>query len=301
MVKSFTNATINANNKMYNLVMQNMFRIGNKRLAYIPLDLLYIDNRYQRFDTSSDAKINNLVAHWDANRMDPIRVSAHPDEGRFAVLDGLHRTVAAGKRGVDGIEAEILFFDGDANQRLLSEATIFATQNDDVETLTPAQKHNANVVRGIKENVELERVINKYNIPLKDNKGQGRSAIGTLSGFKEALRITATYGEGMIDDIMNVICSSRWNDEPNGFSNVTLSAIKNVLAAHQDIKEQIIAASISYFRTITPNTLLAYGKANYAVRSDRSAMTLAYDDFVSKTLGVSLGYGVENNKMVRVA
>lgn len=301
MVKSFTNATINANNKMYNLVMQNMFRIGNKRLAYIPLDLLYIDNRYQRFDTSSDAKINNLVAHWDANRMDPIRVSAHPDEGRFAVLDGLHRTVAAGKRGVDGIEAEILFFDGDANQRLLSEATIFATQNDDVETLTPAQKHNANVVRGIKENVELERVINKYSIPQKNNKGQGRSAIGTLSGFKEALRITATYGEGMIDDIMNVICSSRWNDEPNGFSNVTLSAIKNVLAAHQDIKEQIIAASISYFRTITPNTLLAYGKANYAVRSDRSAMTLAYDDFVSKTLGVSLGYGVENNKMVRVA
>lgn len=301
MVKNFTNATVNANNALYNLVMQNTMRVGNKRFAYIPLDLLYVDMRYQRLDTSSKAKVNNLAAHWDSNRMDPIRVSAHPDEGRFAVLDGLHRTLAAKINGVSGLEAEILSFETNDDQRLLSEATIFATQNDEVETLTPAQKHNANVVRGVKENVALNNVIRKYSIPLKDNKGQGKSAIGTLSGFKEALRITATYGEEMIDDIMNVICSSRWNDEPNGFSNVTLSAIKNVLAAHQDIKEQIIAASISYFRTITPNTLLAYGKVNYAVRSDRSAMTLAYDDFVSKTLGVSLSYGVENNKMVRVA
>ena len=299
MVKNFTSAKKNDNKELFNLVNSNMIPVGNKKFANIPLSLLYIDAAYQREATASMAKINSLAAHWDDKKMDPIKVSARPDEGVFAVLDGFHRAAAAHINGKQYIEAEVLTFD-DVDTRLVSEATIFATQKDDVETLTPAQKHNANVVRGIKANVILNKAIQKYHVQLKSNT-HGKGKTGTLSGFAEALRMADVYGYQMVDDVFNIICSSRWDSEPNGFGNVTLAALKNVLSVHADLREQIIPATINYFRTITPNTMLAFGKTKYAIRSDRAAMTLAYDDFLNNTLGIPMAYKVEDNKMVMVA
>lgn len=294
------NINENINSRIYNVVVSNIRTVGNKRFANIPIDMLYYDPKYQRVDTVSMAKINGLAAHWDSNRMDPIRVSARPDEGRFAVLDGMHRARAAEIKGEDSIVAEVLEFDCSPEERIIKEATIFACQNDDVETLSPSQKHNANIVRGVKANIDLDKAIKKYGVQLKSNQ-HGRGKTGTLSGFADALGITNVCGLDMIEDIFNIICSSRWSDEVNGFSSITLTALKNVLLVHQDIKDVVIPATIDYFRTITPNMLLAYGKANYPIRSDRAAMTLAYDDFLSNKLNIPMSYAIDGDKLVRVA
>lgn len=84
----------------YNTVMNNCQRIGGKRFCCIPLELLEIDEDYQRVYCINMEKVYSLVRKWDFNKCEPILVSPHPETATFAVIDGSHRMLAAGIREV---------------------------------------------------------------------------------------------------------------------------------------------------------------------------------------------------------
>lgn len=82
----------------FNTVMSNCQRIGGKRFCCIPLELLEIDEDYQRVYCINMEKVYSLVRKWDFNKCEPILVSPHPETATFAVIDGSHRMLAAGIR-----------------------------------------------------------------------------------------------------------------------------------------------------------------------------------------------------------
>ena len=82
----------------YNTVMNNCQRIGGKRFCCIPLELLEIDEDYQRVYCINMEKVYSLVRKWDFNKCEPILVSPHPETATFAVIDGTHRMLEAGIR-----------------------------------------------------------------------------------------------------------------------------------------------------------------------------------------------------------
>ena len=86
----------------YNTVMNNCQRIGGKRFCCIPLELLEIDEDYQRVYCINMEKVYSLVRKWDFNKCEPILVSPHPETATFAVIDGSHRCwqQAFGKRNM---------------------------------------------------------------------------------------------------------------------------------------------------------------------------------------------------------
>ncbi len=73
----------------YNTVMNNCQRIGGKRFCCIPLELLEIDEDYQRVYCINMEKVYSLVRKWDFNKCEPILVSPHPETATFAVIDDL--------------------------------------------------------------------------------------------------------------------------------------------------------------------------------------------------------------------
>lgn len=78
----------------YNTVMSNCQRIGGKRFCCIPLELLEIDEDYQRVYCINMEKVYSLVRKWDFNKCEPVLVSPHPETATFAVIDGSHRMLA---------------------------------------------------------------------------------------------------------------------------------------------------------------------------------------------------------------
>lgn len=82
----------------YNTVMSNCQRIGGKRFCCIPLELLEIDEDYQRVYCINIEKVYSLVRKWNFNKCEPVLVSPHPETATFAVIDGSHRMLAAGIR-----------------------------------------------------------------------------------------------------------------------------------------------------------------------------------------------------------
>lgn len=289
---NFTSATSTpATASMYNLVVNNIQTIGGKKFAYIPLELLTIDSRYQRGAFTTESKINKLINSWDKNLMNPILVSPHKEKALFCIVDGFHRVEAARKMGFDGIEAEVLVdLPDDPEQRLIAEAKLFGNQLKAVDKLSPIQSHNANVLAGVQANILLEKIAEKYNVNVKPVNCQAREKrVNTVTAFATALRV-ARKGEQLLDDIFDIICYAGWNMGTEGFTNWVIQALSNILSMHPDMREASKTALKEYFRTREVENVLAEAIVKYPLRKKGVQMTLFLEDYLHNTINMPYVY-----------
>lgn len=277
---------------MYEYMKTTIQPVGGKQYVSIPVDLLYADYRYQRLTNKGSKKILNLVAKWNPAKMDALRVSLHDEECRCAVINGMHRLIAATIMGLKYIECEIITgLPTDPEERLKAEAYIFVTQNDEVDLLKPYQKHGAGLVIGTQEYVVLDRVTRKHGIEFKKNaSARGRVKAGVLAGYTKALHIAKLYGESRLDNIFTIICESRWNLSRKGFSNDVLGTINNILRLHPDSVSEIIPTCIEFMKPITPIQFIAESYAAYPERTEMERCTLYLEDYVCEKLGLTRVY-----------
>ena len=280
-----------ARQMVWDVTMSNIQRVGGKHYVFVPMNLLMIDDRFQRVDENSKAKVNQLARNWDINKMDALKGSLHPEELRISVIDGYHRVEAAKLLGLSGLEVEILQdMPEDPEERLIQEATYFATQGDEVSKLTPVQKHKANVLRGIKENVIVEELINHYKISLKKNPSHGRVATGELAGFTVALSIAKSNGKEALDTVLKILCKSRWNVAKNGLSANALYTAYNLLRLHPEYTNEIISVLVKMFKPIEPDLLFAEAYAKYPNRGEKERILMHTEDIVCDKLEISRVY-----------
>ena len=289
---NFTPATSTpATASMYNLVVNNIQTIGGKKFAYIPLELLTVDSRYQRGELTAESKINKLINSWDKNLMNPILVSPHKEEALFYIVDGFHRVEAARRMGLTGIEAEVLVdLPDDSEQRLIAEAKLFGNQLKAVDKLTPIQSHNANVLAGVEANILLEKIAGKYNVNMKPANCQSREKrVNTVTAFATALRV-AKRGEQLLDDIFEIICYAGWNMGTEGFTNWVIQALNNILSMHPDMRDASKTALKEYFRTREVENVLAEAIVKYPLRKKGAQMTLFLEDYLHSTINMPYVY-----------
>ena len=99
--------------KLFNMAMENVksFSTNKSRkntigIVAIDLSLLFVDARYQGLRVHR--KIKKLINNWDERKLSPIIVVPHPEECRFAVVDGKGRVLAAQELGYDTLYAIVL-------------------------------------------------------------------------------------------------------------------------------------------------------------------------------------------------
>lgn len=284
--------------RLFNWTMENCQRIGSKVFVFIPTELLFVDPRFQRVEESSKAKIRTLANNWDDNKMDALKVSAHPETFNFSIIDGYHRFSAGKMKEFTGFSCELIQgLSASPEERLIQEATLFATQTDEVDCLTPMMKHKANVVRGIKENVIVQSLVDKYGINLKPVTSRGRTKIGYLAGFSQALHI-AKASDTILDRIFNIICEAKWNLAKNGFSANVLAPLSNMLSLHNGDYDHVF---INYFRDIEPDKFFAEAKVKYPERKEKEALTLLLEDKICEAGAERVYYGGNVNLVRRSA
>ena len=288
--------------ELYDSSISNIQDIGGKKYASVSVKALLVDSDYQRDEFLSHVKVSTLIYKWNPNKMDALRVSNRKDEKAFAVIDGCHRLLAAKYLGMKYVPCEILDLSDDPKQRQIEEARLFATQNDELDKLTPLQKHKANCLCGVKENLFVQKMIEKYDIKVKTNCGRGYGKIGELTGFSQALKI-AKANEKLLDHTLNILYSARWNISHVGLGNFTLSAVSNVLRLHAECTEDVKEILINSLIKITPEQFIANSRAKYPERKDVEAITLTMEDIVCEVLGIPRVYNGGNVKaaMIKVA
>lgn len=280
----------------YQVVLDNCQTVKGRRFCAIPVELLEIDEDYQRVYCINMQKVYSLVKKWDANKCEPILVSPHPETATFAVIDGSHRMLAAGilkEKTVLAMIAENL--SEDPSERKMQEAKLFSDQGIDNDRLIPSHKHKAYVTQGIKKHCVLNECIKGRKLllsaqELKNMAPEKAEALKAqdykvLSGYNEAVRAAAmTNGKEILTSIFNIIQDSGWHTDTNGYSKDVISTLRSVLNMHNN-DQKVIDAIVDYFKYIKPNTFFANAHAKYENRRETEKFAMYLEEQVAKRTG----------------
>lgn len=275
-----------ANKALYNAIMNNTKEIGHKVYAAIPVELLYADPEYQRIETRNERKIYGLAKEWDDAKMDALRVVPHPEEYRFAVVDGYGRMCASQMTETPKTSLECEIIQGapsDPEERLKFEARLYCEQQDETERLSPIQKHKANVLLRNSTAMILELVCNEYHVSIVSGKGWRNER--TLGSYGDAFNIVRVHGEECLRYIFDVIKASGFDLEPNGYCRPVMVSLRNVYTAYGTDSKKAIS---EFLRQSSPRDFKANAIAKYPKREANIACTLFLQDYL-----VSMGYGQE--------
>lgn len=163
-------------------------------LAYLELGDLFIDPKYQRpIGPRGEKNIRQVIENFSWSLFSPIVVGRR-ERGKFAIIDGQHRAIAALTHG--GItKIPALIINGDASD----EAKAFAVINGAVTAIQPTHIWHARVVAGDVDAIRLQRVFDKMNVTiLKSPKTEDKMEIGETVAIDAIEGAFRQHGEGIL-------------------------------------------------------------------------------------------------------
>lgn len=282
----------NTQEALYNTVMDNArpYAVGKSKnqigIYAVPLSLCYVDERYQGL--REHKQINKLENRWDERKLAPITLVPHPEENRFAIVDGQGRVIVAERLGYESLQAIILLgAPTDPEERLKFEAELFISQDEETEKVKSLEKHPARVIIGDKAATILENMFKKYDIKYTDTKGARE--ISVLGSYPTTYAIAKRHGSYCLDFIFSIIKNAGWNKEPNGYATFVTETLKDVWASFQSREErkEIHKLLSEKFREIDPTLFSSYARARYPMRRDtRACCKLYVEDMIYDELGL---------------
>lgn len=293
--------------EQYNDIMANvtpMMTIGKGRnqrtitgSAVVPLTCCFVDTRYQGM--RKHRNINKLRNHFDERKLTPITLVPHPEEHRFAIVDGQGRSIVCPEKGMDRLYATILMdAPEDVNERLKFEAEYFIGQDSEVENVKPLEKHLARVIIGDEAATILEKLLEKYKIKFVATKGQREESI--LGSYTDTYSIAKVHGEKCLDFIFSIIENAGWNKETNGYSTFVMRALREVWIAHPNDRKEIHRYLSKELRQIDPALFSANAKTKYPKRDHRVSCVLYTEDMVCEGLGIEKKIYIDGNKKCKI-
>ena len=266
--------------------------------AVVPLSCCFVDSRYQGMRTHKH--LNRLKNKWDERKLTPIILVPHPEEYRFAVVDGQGRCLVAPEKGMDRLNAIILMdAPEDLDERLKFEAEYFIGQDSEVENVKPLEKHLSRVIIGDSAAVSLDKLLNKYGIKFVATKGNREESV--LGSYTDTYSIAKVHGEKCLDFIFSIIENAGWNKETNGYATFVMRALREVWIAHPNDREKIHKFLSKELRQIDPALFSAEAKSKYPKRDHRVSCVLYVEDLVCDGLGIEKKIYVNNGKKVKIS
>lgn len=266
--------------------------------AVVPLSCCFVDSRYQGMRTHKH--LNRLKNKWDERKLTPIILVPHPEEYRFAVVDGQGRCLVAPEKGMDRLNAIILMdATEDLDERLKFEAEYFIGQDSEVENVKPLEKRLSRVIIGDSAAVSLDKLLNKYGIKFVATKGNREESV--LGSYTDTYSIIKVHGEKCLDFIFSIIDNAGWNKETNGYATFVMRSLRETWVAHPNDRKEIHRFLSKELRQIDPALFSAEAKAKYPKRDHRVSCVLYVEDLVCDGLGIEKKIYVDNGKKVKIS
>lgn len=275
--------------KLASSIMKNAMKIGNKTLAWIPVELLNI----QPYQRKRQKHITRIAENWDDAKCNVLLVSYDETEGYFNVVDGQHRAAAARMRGVEYLVCEIF-----VGLTLSKEAALFVDQNVDTKKLTPFDTYRANQFIEGDEITELSildkrisEVCKRYNINVeKSNAGK------TLRSVTVARAIMKRDGEAGLQFVFDVIKNSHWDEFKDGYSGDLMAALGKVYFNNKNRTEAVKKCLCGFLVNSSPDELNAISNNSYPNLARRARLDAVLADIVKEPEPVN-----DKKKAIRVA
>ena len=263
----------------------------------VPLSCCFVDERYQGMRTHK--RLNRLRNKWDERKLTPIILVPHPEEYRFAIVDGQGRSRVAPEKGMDRLNAIVLMdAPDDLNERLKFEAEYFIGQDTEVENVKPLEKHLSRVIIGDEAATILDKLLKKYNIKFVANKGQREESV--LGSYTDTYSIAKVHGEKCLDFIFSIISNAGWDKESNGYATFVMRALREVWVAHSNHRNAIHDYLSFGLRQLDPSLFGANARTKYPKRDHRISCVLYTEDMVCDGLGIEKKIYIDGDKKCKI-
>ncbi len=169
--------------------------IRNKppKLAFLPIEKLFIDDEYQRQLRPTTSKaIRRLAENFNWAHFSTVPVAAL-DDGNYAILDGQHRVHAAAAIGIESVPCQIMKIDRKA------QAAAFAAINGDVTVMTVWALYKADLCAGSLWAVRANQVCRNAGCKLMTS---NKSASFKMPGEIFAIRLIRDIVEQKKDHLL---------------------------------------------------------------------------------------------------
>ena len=279
-------------------------REGLKRVILrVPLKLLSIDERYQT-PVRTKRNINYLIKNWDENKLLPLVVVPHDEEGLFAIVDGFGR-YSAMLQIYNNMEMEIeclilLCAPKDVDERLKFEAEQYAFQNVNVATMKPIHKHGANRVLNNQAVLILDKMKEKYGFEYPDSTTGNRSA-KQIGSYSELLLIAKYHGEKCLDFIFSICEGAGFDRQTNGYCAHIMRGLRDMHLFYGDNLDKVKNYISKKFRGISPTLLISIANTKYPMLDKRTAVSMYFEDCVVNELKLDRKRIIEGTKAIKLA
>lgn len=285
----------------FNDCMNSILRLKNdcRALYEVPVDLLTIDPLYQT-DERTQRSLKKLIDNWDENKLEPITIVPHEEEGMFYIVNGYGRWIASQhlptpKKYLCSIV--LLGLSKDVDKRRVQEAELYAYQNRDCSKMTPIQNHGALKIIGEPSVVLFEKLRDKYNFDFGFGKKTSKK-INTIGSYSETLNMIKARDEKCFDFIFSTLIACGFDKKVNGYSTYVLRAMRDIYDNYGD-KKEIVSAIVEILRGITPEQFKSYAITKYPNLEYRSACTMYLEDEVCRVTKKKNKRYIHNNKIVK--
>lgn len=251
---------------LYKIAAQN--KVGNKIMAQVPLYLITVDANYQRTETFSKAKGEEIALNFIEEAYDPIKLNKR--DGIFYCPAGQHRIYAHVIMGREFIGAELFSVPYE------QEVEIFLSQDDNRSKLTPYDRYKAGLAAKRREDVQLYNICQRYSISISSQRNGN-----ALSSISTAKRILETYGTSGLEWVCFILKECNWTTEKKGLDSRIFRALKNVYRNTEGSEEAKVDI-ISYFIGKSPIQFFAASIAAYPERDIERALTNFLMDIIER-------------------
>lgn len=244
-------------------------------LQWVKVADLVVDEAYQRpIYGAGKNNVRKIIAGFRWSKFAPVIVAPVPG-GKFAVIDGQHRTTAAAALGIESVPAQVIIADQ------VEQASAFKSINGQVTRMHKLALHHAALASGDEEAGQLQEVcvaagvtILKYPKPVNNLAPGETLALGSII---EGLR---AYGRETVITALQCITETD-NNKPGLLSGQILRALFSTIggnAGWRDAGGDLLAAfdDIDLETELDEATVTRRpkGVANWEVLGDRLKLRL---------------------------
>lgn len=251
-------------------ILMNSYTFGAYKLAYVPLEELYMDMSYQRITSGT---VTKLVKNWNDEECDPLLINYRGDEDKFYIIDGGHRVSAARMLKMQELPCRIL-----VNKSPKEEATIFAQQNKCKAPLKVFDKYKAAIVAGDASAIELDKLLKKHRIRVVRNPYQTIGAIGCLGYAWELIDSTNV---ARVSWILDVIAAAGWHGDKGAYNREWFMALNTIYGEYHEV-DGVKETLANYIGQYAPHDIKVDAHTRFPGKSARTAITQIFREVAQK-------------------
>lgn len=196
-------------------------------LQWVPIEALVVDDSYQRELKAGNWKaIRRIAANFKWSRFSPVFV-APVEGGRFAIIDGQHRTHAAAICGFSEVPCQVVQMNRE------EQAAAFAAVNGLVTKVTSWQIYKAAHAAGEKWALEIAAVAEAAGCKVMfTNASSFTKKPGEIFAIKQFRELVSTHGgEAVTTALRAMMAAEGYRDDAETWDSLILRATVGALCS----------------------------------------------------------------------